>query len=78
MSTEQIELFRIAAIGGFICRQPNSVERVLQFMLPDGDVISIGLTADQLRATQDKLTELAAVEMETGETMRDLGLYEGG
>lgn len=76
--TAQIQAFQIVGVGGFIGRWPDGVHRLLQFVLPSGELLNIGLSAKQLEAVVNKCIELQAAELETGEVMRDLGAYNQG
>lgn len=69
-----LEAFAITGVGGFVLRQPDDVIRVLQFVLPSGELLSIGLSAEQLEATVSKAIELQTAELETGEVMHSIGL----
>jgi hypothetical protein len=78
MNPTEITAFQITGVGGFVGRYSHGVERVLQFVLPSGEILSIAMTDDQLAAVVSKGIELQAIELETGETMRSIGAYEQG
>jgi hypothetical protein len=68
----------IAGVGGFVIRTTDRVERILQLVTPSGRVISFALDDRQAAAVGAKASELELAAMETGEVLRDLGLYEQG
>jgi hypothetical protein len=69
---------KIEGVGGFVGRYTHGVERVLQFVLPSGEVLSVAMTAEQLATVVSKAIELQAIELESGEVVRSIGAYEQG
>jgi hypothetical protein len=74
MNTTEIRAFTMTGIGGFVGRYPHGVERVLQFVLLSGELLSVAMSREQLAAVVSKAIELQAVELSTGELMQDLEL----
>lgn len=73
-----IHAFKATGVGGFVTRTPDGVQTIMQFVLPSGELLNVALDPELLEGTRVKATELQTVVMETGEVMRDLGLYRRG
>ncbi|MBI3217601.1 MAG: hypothetical protein HYZ38_27635 [Mycobacterium sp.] len=76
--SDTVQAFKAVGVGGFVTRTPHGVQAILQFVLPSGEELNIALDDELLAATDAKAIELRTVVMETGELMRDLGLYSEG
>jgi hypothetical protein len=68
----------VTGVGGYVIRSRDGILRILQFLTVGGRVVNIALPEGLAPHVADKATEIALAEMETGEVMRDLGLYEQG
>lgn len=69
----------IDGAGCFLVRNETGVLRVLQLLLPSGGMVCVALDSQETASAIVKaVTDLQLAELESGETMRDLGLYREG
>ena len=78
MIPKSIQATTLAGFGGFIVRSTTDVERVLSFVTTAGRLEHFALTREQLEALVSKAIELQSIELESGEVLRELGIYESG
>ena len=80
MSTPNVDVDAIAVVGvgGLVIRTPDEVIRILDFVSVSGRIIRLALGEGLARHVADKAMDIELAEMETGETLRDLGLYQQG
>jgi hypothetical protein len=78
--SEYTDLDAIACVGvgGYVIRTPGETARILQFVTASGRIISLALGEGLSAYVAAKATELELASIETGEVLRDLGLYETG
>lgn len=80
MNTPHVDLEApaVVGVGGYVIRTATETARILQFLTVSGRVITLALGDGLAAHVADKANELELAAMETGEVLRDLGLYREG
>jgi hypothetical protein len=73
-----LEAIAVVGVGGYIIRTTTETARILQFITPSGRALSLALGEGLAAHIAATATELELAAMETGEVLRDIGLYEQG
>jgi hypothetical protein len=70
-----LEAIAVVGVGGYVIRTATETARILQFVTASGRIISLALGDGLSAQVAAKADELELASMETGEVLRDLGLY---
>jgi hypothetical protein len=73
-----LEAIAVVGVGGYVIRTPTETARILQFVTASGRILSLALGEGLSAHVAAKATELELASIESGEVLRDLGLYETG
>jgi len=77
--TTELDAFIINGVGGLVARSNCGVVRVLRLATVSGREVNVVLDCPEVaKAIVKGVTDIQIAELETGEVMRELNLYDSG